>query len=46
MLKIRVFIQFYLAIPQKKRRIFLISNMQENFRKTASIERKDETREF
>ena len=46
MLKMPIFILLYIAIPQKKCRIFLISNLQENFRKSASIERNDETREF
>ena len=46
MLKIRIFIQLCRAIPQKKRRIFLISNLQEYFRKIVSIERIDETRTF
>ena len=46
MTQIRIFIQIYRSIPQKNRRIFLISNLQENFRKIASGERNDETREF
>ena len=46
MLKMPIFILLYHAMPQKKRRIFLISNLQENFRESASIERNDETREF
>ena len=46
MLKNRIFIQLCRAIPQKKRRIFLISNLQEYFRKIVSIERIDETRAF
>ena len=44
--KIRIFTQIYHAIPQKNRRILLISNLQENFRKIASVERNDETRDF
>ena len=46
MLKNQIFIQIYHAIPQKNRRILLISNQQENFRKSASVGRNDETREF
>ena len=46
MIKIRIFIPFYHAIPQKKRRIFLISILQENFGKIASIECNRETRDF
>ena len=46
MLKIRIFIQLCRAIPQKKRRIFLISNLQEYLKKIVSIERIDETRAF
>ena len=44
--KIRIFIKIYRAIPQKNRRILLSSNLQENFRKIASVERNDETRDF
>ena len=44
--KIRIFIKIYHAIPQKNRRILLSSNLQENFRKIASAERNDETREL
>ena len=46
MLKMPIFILLYRAIPQKKCRIFLISILQENFGKVASIKRNDETREF
>ena len=46
MLKNQIFIQIYHAIPQKNRRILLISNLQENFRNIASVKRNDETREF
>ena len=46
MQKNRIFAQIYHAIPQKNRRILLISNLQEHFRKIASVERNDETREL
>ena len=46
MQKNRIFAQIYHAIPQKNRRILLISNLQEHFRKIASVERNDETRKF
>ena len=44
--KIRILIKIYRAIPQKDRKILLSSNLQENFRKIASVERNDETRKL
>ena len=44
--KFRIFIPIYRAIPQKNRRILLISNQQEFVGQFASMGRNDETREF
>ena len=46
MLRTRIYIPLYHAIPRKKRRMFLISILQEIFGKIASIKRNDETRKF
>ena len=46
MLKNQIFIQIYHAIPQKNRRILLISNLQGYFREIVSVERIDETHVF